>query len=377
VTTGMDQKGVLAARGTRECGDLSHVVPLAAEHREEAADAPPIRVTNVVPFVRAQGSPTGTMLPFNPADRPAPHLIGRKGAIQFAVVLALSLAAHSGLWQLFNREPEPMASIGLEAISVEIVLGANMPAGPAVTPGEQEADSTPTEKLRTKTDERDTSTAIKETQPAEVKPVEPERPAQPAVSEATPQRSQPEVVEPAPERAEPEQAVAPQRNETAEAREPDTALPRTEPPKPEPITTEAEREPAPSPATKTREQPAPPQKTASREQKSTAPRSSAASGVGVGQSQRDTNYHGLVAAHLARHKRFPSDARSRREQGSATVRFDLDGSGRVTRVSLVRGTGSASLDREAVAMVRRASPFPPPPDRQPANFTAPVSFRIQ
>jgi protein TonB len=49
----------------------------------------------------------------------------------------------------------------------------------------------------------------------------------------------------------------------------------------------------------------------------------------------------------------------------------------VTRVSLVSGTGFASLDQEATAMVRRASPFPPPPDGRPLNFTAPVSFRVQ
>jgi TonB family protein len=102
-----------------------------------------------------------------------------------------------------------------------------------------------------------------------------------------------------------------------------------------------------------------------------------ASGIGIGRAQSDTNYRGLVVAHLARYKQFPPDARSRGEQGSATVSFSLDGGGRVTRVALVRGSGFASLDHEAQAMVRRASPFPPPPDGHPASFTAPVSFRIQ
>ena len=90
-----------------------------------------------------------------------------------------------------------------------------------------------------------------------------------------------------------------------------------------------------------------------------------------------TNYRGLVFAHLARHKQFPADARGRGEQGSAMIGFSLDGGGRVTRVSLVRSSGFPSLDQEAQAMVRRASPFPAPPDGRAVSFTAPASFRIQ
>jgi protein TonB len=59
------------------------------------------------------------------------------------------------------------------------------------------------------------------------------------------------------------------------------------------------------------------------------------------------------------------------------VNFSLDGGGRVTRVSLVRGTGSAILDQEATAMVRRASPFPAPPDGRAQNLTVPVNFSIR
>src|SRR5205085_2585289 len=105
--------------------------------------------------------------------------------------------------------------------------------------------------------------------------------------------------------------------------------------------------------------------------------SPSASGVGIGRAGTDSNYRGLVFAHLARHKQFPADARGRGEQGSATVTFSLDGGGRVTSVSLVRSTGFASLDQEAKAMVRRASPFPAPPDRHAVSFTAPATFRIQ
>ena len=73
---------------------------------------------------------------------------------------------------------------------------------------------------------------------------------------------------------------------------------------------------------------------------------------------------------------IPSDARSRGDQGTATVSFSLDGGGGVTSARLARGSGVASIDQEVQAMVRRASPFPAPPDGRPRSFTVPVSFRL-
>ena len=105
--------------------------------------------------------------------------------------------------------------------------------------------------------------------------------------------------------------------------------------------------------------------------------SAASSGVGRGRSDADMNYRGLVAAHLARHKQFPADARGRGEQGSALVMFSLDGGGAVSSVKLMRGSGIASFDAETQAMVRRASPFPAPPSGRPMTFTVPVRFHLQ
>lgn len=106
--------------------------------------------------------------------------------------------------------------------------------------------------------------------------------------------------------------------------------------------------------------------------------SAAANSIGRGRMVAgDANYRGLVAARLARFKRFPADARRRREQGSAVVSFGIDGGGRVTSVRLVRGTGFLALDDEVQAMVRRASPFPPPPSQGEMTFTAPVSFHLK
>lgn len=48
--------------------------------------------------------------------------------------------------------------------------------------------------------------------------------------------------------------------------------------------------------------------------------------------------------------------------GVATLRFTLDGAGRLATLDLAQGSGNAMLDRLALRTVRSASPFPPPPD---------------
>ena len=83
-----------------------------------------------------------------------------------------------------------------------------------------------------------------------------------------------------------------------------------------------------------------------------------------------------MAAHLARYKQYPADARSRGDGGTASVSFTIGGSGGVTSVRLARSSGIASIDAEVQAMVRRASPFPSPPGARPQSFTVPVSFRL-
>ena len=122
---------------------------------------------------------------------------------------------------------------------------------------------------------------------------------------------------------------------------------------------------------------APTEKKSAQKQRVAAAPSNSASGVGRGRSDNMANYNGLVSAHLARHKRYPADAQRAGSTGVASVSFNLDGSGRVTSVRLAQGSGMASIDQEVVAMVRRASPFPAPPDGRGKSFTVPVRFNMR
>jgi periplasmic protein TonB len=335
-----------------------------------------IATANVVPFVRPQ--PAGAALVLDPSQRPAPSVVAPEGRVRMIGLLALSLLVHGGLCLAFSRAPEPLPSIALPAISVEIVLGANTPAGVATTAQQQEVD-TPANEAKERPVEPETATA-----PHEEPPPEPSRlPLETAATEAAPEPpatseppQQPEAkiaalpAEPTPEPRAPEPVASAEQSRNVEPAPPPPVKPE---PQPKPVQHHAAK---PKQEHAAKPKPAEPRtRTAKLEPGATA--SPSASGVGIGRAATDTNYRGLVFAHLARHKQFPADARGRGEQGTAAIEFSLDGGGRVTRVSLVRSSGFASLDREAQAMVRRASPFPAPADSRPVSFTAPASFRIQ
>jgi protein TonB len=67
-----------------------------------------------------------------------------------------------------------------------------------------------------------------------------------------------------------------------------------------------------------------------------------------------------ITAILERNKRYPSEARAARQQGTAKIAFNMDRQGRVLSTRLVASSGSSALDEEALSLTQR-SHFPPPP----------------
>jgi protein TonB len=97
----------------------------------------------------------------------------------------------------------------------------------------------------------------------------------------------------------------------------------------------------------------------------------------VGQfTQAGSNaYNALVFGHLQRFKRYPSSARG--AQGTVVVRFVLNREGAVIESAVTKSSGNDVLDREALEILRRASPFPPFPAAKPGlqdSYIAPVNF---
>ncbi|MFC4491410.1 energy transducer TonB [Chromobacterium aquaticum] len=73
------------------------------------------------------------------------------------------------------------------------------------------------------------------------------------------------------------------------------------------------------------------------------------------------SWEGRVQSHLARFRRYPEDASRRRRDGVVRMSFVVDADGRVLSSQQLAGSGTASLDREAAAMLQRAQPLPAPP----------------
>jgi periplasmic protein TonB len=83
-----------------------------------------------------------------------------------------------------------------------------------------------------------------------------------------------------------------------------------------------------------------------------------------GQIERPTSaalvtWQRSMVMQLERHKRYPPQARG--EQGVTTVVFTIDRQGHLLSSRVVHSAGSAILDEAALAMLRRAEPFPAPP----------------
>jgi protein TonB len=327
-----------------------------------AADLSSADLSNVVPFARPRPvwqAPAVRLPDTAPAAQAG---VGRERA-RFLALAALSLAVHGGALWMLALEPEPLASIGEQVISVEIVVGATAPAGIAQAPSQSEAQASTPESQQA--DPPQETEQVATAQPQQV-PV--------AAEEKAPQEKQPEQTETPPETTVAEESTA--QEETPRETSRDTEVTLVPPIEKKP--SEPRHAPKPvhhaKPAREPRRVDAPTKQHAQKQAKA-AP-ATAANNVGVGRSNNNSNYAGLVSAHLRRHQQYPADARSRGQQGTATVTFALDGGGRVTSARLVRGSGIASIDQEVQAMVHRASPFPAPPSHHAVSFTVPVSFRL-
>jgi len=277
----------------------------------------------------------------------------------------VSVLLHTSVVLFFVEKLTPRASVGVEVISVDLILGADAEAGLARTPSRSEVSPLPTlPGMRARV-----GRGLKEEPPDD--PVSAHAPddaqfreASTVVPEVKDDGSEPHPV-----------AIA----DEAPTVIPDVAITRglVEPP-PERIARSPSTEAPARPRREARTTPAKQNSKNGRDDRTPSSAAiSASNGIGRGRSDDDTNYRGIIAAHLARHKQFPADARGRGDEGNPAVTFTIDGGGRVVSVRLAHSAGIASLDQEVEAMVRRASPFPAPPAGHAMTFTVPVNFQLR
>jgi periplasmic protein TonB len=72
----------------------------------------------------------------------------------------------------------------------------------------------------------------------------------------------------------------------------------------------------------------------------------------------DPSWTALLVKHLQQFKSYPAGARERGEQGVVLISISIGRDGHVLARRVVRGSGHADLDAEAMAWVERAQPLP-------------------
>jgi TonB family protein len=85
-----------------------------------------------------------------------------------------------------------------------------------------------------------------------------------------------------------------------------------------------------------------------------------------------------LATRLARFQRYPAQAKG--ATGVVNVSFSIDRQGHVLNGRVTKSSGSAVLDTEALSLLTRAAPLPPPPAAAPDSdltFVLPIRFALR
>ncbi|MGA7433514.1 MAG: TonB family protein [Xanthobacteraceae bacterium] len=101
-------------------------------------------------------------------------------------------------------------------------------------------------------------------------------------------------------------------------------------------------------------------------------------GIGESAVRQRVTWEKELAAHFNKFKRYPSDRVMR--SAEVIVGFVLDRIGHVVSARIIKGSGDASFDEAALAMLQRADPVPAPPPLvadDNLTFSVPVDFRAK
>ena len=258
-----------------------------------------------------------------------------------ASLLVLSLHVGAAMWLL--REPDMIAADDTPPAAIMIEL--------AETP-----EATETEENEISPDEvmSDASAAAEKV----------EEPVDEPVLEQEVVQDEPEPVEEEP------------REEIVQLEKVEVPLPVAKPKPPEPKKEIVKKDESKKKPVKQREQASAKQAVKAQAQVTQSSRNAArqsASGL-FASSMTPARWQSRLMAHLERRKKYPSGAKSRREEGTVYVRFRIDDSGKVLSATLARSSGWPELDNEVLSLVQRASPVPAPPPDVNKTITAPVKF---
>ena len=94
----------------------------------------------------------------------------------------------------------------------------------------------------------------------------------------------------------------------------------------------------------------------------------------------EANYKSIISAILKKHKKYPSRALKRKQEGTVTIEFTIQKDGELLGYKIKNSSGYKLLDTAVEKMLKRAAPLPPfPTDMQQNSITLilPVDFYIR
>lgn len=84
-----------------------------------------------------------------------------------------------------------------------------------------------------------------------------------------------------------------------------------------------------------------------------------------------------VARLVASKQSYPTAAQMRGDEGTAKVRVFVGGDGTVQKTEIVSGSGSALLDKEALALPSKVGKFPAPDGGAATTIVLPLTWKLQ
>ena len=100
----------------------------------------------------------------------------------------------------------------------------------------------------------------------------------------------------------------------------------------------------------------------------------------VSLSSSPVTWKSLLLGHLEKYKRYPRQAHRRQQEAIVYVRVTINRKGMVIDTQLTKPSAHATLNRETLALIKRAQPLPPPPAEiggETVEFVVPVAFSLK
>ena len=97
-------------------------------------------------------------------------------------------------------------------------------------------------------------------------------------------------------------------------------------------------------------------------------------------TQHIESYSSLLANAIAKYKQYPKIAQMRGWQGTVIADLEIDSKGAVISIKIKKSSTYEVLDNEALEMIKKASPFPAPPESlrgKNFNVLVPISFKLE